>query len=44
MNDLSRGQQQAVAHAIDPDIVADGMQIPGALAHQRANQVLRHAA
>ena len=44
MPNLPRGQQQTVADSIHAHVVADGGQIPRALADQRANEVLRHAA
>ena len=44
MANLSGCQQQAVAHAIDADVVADGGEVLRSFADERANQILRHAA
>src|SRR4029077_2003489 len=43
LEDLARGQQQAVAQSIHPDIVADGRQVLRSLANQGANQVFRNS-
>ena len=41
---LSRGQQQAHAEAVDAHVIADGGEILDAFADQGADQVLRDAA
>ena len=44
LRDLSGGEQQAHAEAVDAGVVADGGEIFRAFADQRANQVFRDAA
>ncbi len=42
--DLPGGEQEAQAEVVDPDIVADGVQVPDALPDQRLDEVFGNAA